>query len=150
MDKLHLPTCSPSVFSIVVSPSQETISSSASSEKFWSLDQQARLFPAQISDDSPWKQTAANSRLDQDTENKTQEALDLYFSQHHHVTSPEDVPLITVSSLQNRSMGNSPELTSGRERVKKSGDNYSPSAVFFANGSHIIAGLSPVGLNFDR
>ena len=87
---------------ISISPSQETVSS-ASSGKFWSLDQQARLFPAQISDDSPWKQEAASSRLDKDTENRTQEALDLYFSRHHNVTSPDDVPLITVSSLQNRS-----------------------------------------------
>ena len=77
--------------------------STASSGKFWSLDQQARLFPAQISDDSPWKQEAATSRLDKDTENRTQEALDLYFSRHHNVTTPEDVPLITASSLQNRS-----------------------------------------------
>ena len=44
VDRLHLPTCSPSVFSIVVSPSQENVST-ASSEKFWSLDQRARLFP---------------------------------------------------------------------------------------------------------
>ena len=87
---------------ISISPSQETVSS-ASSGKFWSLDQQARLFPAQISDDSPWKQEAASSRLDKDTENRTQEALDLYFSRHHNVTTPDDVPLITVSSLQNRS-----------------------------------------------
>ena len=84
------------------SPSQEMVST-ASSGKFWSLDQQARLFPAQISDDSPWKQEAATSRLDKDTENRTQEALDLYFSRHHNVTTPEDVPLITASSLQNRS-----------------------------------------------
>ena len=111
LDRLHLPTCSPSVFSIVVSPSQEAVSSS-SSGKFWSLDQQARLFPAHIADDSPWKQEAASSRLDKDTENRTQEALNLYFSRHHNVTTPEDVPLITVSSLQNRSdIGNSPDFT---------------------------------------
>ena len=47
VDRLHLPTCSPSVFSIVVSPSQENVSS-ASSEKFWSLDQRARLFPVRF------------------------------------------------------------------------------------------------------
>ena len=134
VDRLHLPTCSPSVFSTVVSPSQEIMGSSASgSEKsIWTLDQQARLFPAQISDDSPWKQEAASSRLDQDTENRTQEALDLYFSQHHHVTTPEDVPLISVSSLQNRSsMGNSPNLTSAgletaaSQGADKSDTNYS-------------------------
>ena len=50
---------------------------------FWTLDQQAHLFPAQISDDSPWKQEAV-SRLDPDMENRTQEAIDLYFSRHSH------------------------------------------------------------------
>ena len=114
MDRLHLPTCSPSVFSIVVSPSHE--STSSSSGQFWSLDQQARLFPAQISDDSPWKQDAAVSKMDPDEEDKTQEAIDLYFSRHHKITSPEDSVPISVSSLHQRSIlmesvGNSPNLT---------------------------------------
>ena len=114
VDKLHLPTCSPSVFSIVVSPSQDQAgTSSGSGGKFWSLDQQARLFPAQISDDSPWKQESAVSRL---IDQATEEAIDLYFSQNHQVTTPEDVPLITANSLQQRSIlmdcvGNSPNLT---------------------------------------
>jgi hypothetical protein len=60
-----------------------------SSGRFWSVDQQAHLFPAEISDDSPWKQETANSVLDVDTENRTQEAIDLYFSQHHKISSPE-------------------------------------------------------------
>jgi hypothetical protein len=51
--------------------------------RFWSVDQQAHLFPAQISDDSPWKQEAI-SRLDPEAENQTQEAIDLYFSRHSH------------------------------------------------------------------
>ena len=34
------------------------------------------------------------------------------------------------------------------ERVKKSGDNYSLSADFLANSSHIMAGVSTVWLEF--
>ena len=80
------------------------------------------LFPAKISEESPWKQETAISRLDADTENSTQEAIDLYFSQHHKITSPEDVPKTNVQndrgsiSLQNASqmtvedLGGSPEL----------------------------------------
>jgi len=120
VDKLHLPTCSPSVFSIVVSPSQEN--SSNSGGKFWSLDQQARLFPAHISDDSPWKQEAAVSRIDQ--EDKTQEAIDLYFKSHHNITTPEDVPLMTAKSFQERSrlmesMGTSPNLTASEPQQQQ-------------------------------
>ena len=92
------------------------------SGRFWSIDQQAMLFPAKISEDSPWKQETAISRLDADTENSTQEAIDLYFSQHHKITSPEDIPKANVQndrgslSLQNASqmtiedLGGSPEL----------------------------------------
>ncbi len=111
IDRLHLPSFSPSVFSVVVSPSQEELSNTG---KFWSLDQQARLFPTQISDDSPFKQEAATSKLDQEAEQKTQEAIDVYFSQHHLITTPEDVPLITASlhrSVMMDSVGNSPSLT---------------------------------------
>jgi len=118
MDTIHLPTFSPSVFSTVLSPSQE----SSNCGRFWSIDQQAMLFPAKISEESPWKQETAISRLDADTENSTQEAIDLYFSQHHKITSPEDVPKTNVQndrgsiSLQNASqmtvedLGGSPEL----------------------------------------
>ena len=35
-----------------------------------------------------------------------------------------------------------------RERVKKSGDNYSLSADFLPNSSHITAGVSAVWLEF--
>lgn len=138
VDRLHLPTCSPSVFSIVVSPSQEETSSK--SGKFWSLDQQARLFPAQISDDSPWKQEAAVSRLtDQATEDKTQEAIDLYFSQNHQVTTPEDVPLMTVSSLQQRSVlmdsvGTSPPLMNSQHNDSKGEDVSGCSSIAYDQG----------------
>ena len=57
------------------------------------------LFPAQISEDSPWKQETATSRLDPETENKTQEAIDLYFSQHHKVTSPENDTTAGISQI---------------------------------------------------
>ena len=70
-----------------------------SSGRFWSVDQQAMLFPAQISEDSPWKQETATSRLDPETENKTQEAIDLYFSQHHKVTSPENDTTAGISQI---------------------------------------------------
>ncbi len=49
------------------------------------MEQQASLFPAAISDDSPWKQANATSVLDPETENKTQEAINMYFSQNHQV-----------------------------------------------------------------
>ena len=87
------------------------------------------LFPAKISDDSPWKQETANSILDPDTENRTQEAIDLYFSRHHKITSPEDSALPLrgdamvpndrggSTSIQSRSvttedLGGSPDLSS--------------------------------------
>ena len=81
------------------------------------------LFPAKISEDSPWKQETATSRLDADTENSTQEAIDLYFSHHHKITSPEDLPRTNVQndrgslSIQTNAshmtiedLGGSPEL----------------------------------------
>ena len=46
---------------------------------------------------------------------------------------------------------NHPFVTSGLiyvERVEKSGDNYSLSAIFLANSSHIMAGVSTVWLEF--
>ena len=76
---------SPSVFSVVESPSNQS-----ESGQFWSLDQQAHLFPAEISDDSPWKQANATSILDQESENRTQEQIDLYFSQNHDIKTPEE------------------------------------------------------------
>ena len=54
------------------------------------MDQQARLFPAQISDDSPYKQETI-SRLDPEAENRTQEAIDMYFSRHSHQVSVNQV-----------------------------------------------------------
>ena len=36
------------------------------------------------------------------------------------------------------------EAASGLERVKKIGDNYSLSADFLVDSSHIMAGISPV------
>ena len=151
MDRLHLPTCSPSVFSIVVSPSHE--STSSGSGQFWSLDQQARLFPAQISDDSPWKQEAAVSKMDPDEEDKTQEAIDLYFSRHHKVTSPEDSVPISVSSLHQRSIlmesvGNSPNLTAPDKQANMHGnveqekaDSSPNSSDMECNAGHCNAGI---------
>ena len=54
--------------------------------------------------------------MDPEQEDKTQEAIDLYFSRHHKVTSPEDSVPISVSSLHQRSIlmesvGNSPNLS---------------------------------------
>ena len=68
---------------------QET---SGSSGPFWTLEQQASLFPAEISEDSPFKQETATSVLDPETENRTQEAIDLYFSVHHRISSPHVPP----------------------------------------------------------
>ena len=81
------------------------------------------LFPAQISDDSPWKQENATSRLDPETENKTQEAIDLYFSQHgHKVTSPENGETAvlgvndrsaSIVAMDESVLGGSPDLSRG-------------------------------------
>ena len=81
------------------------------------------LFPAKISDESPWKQETANSRLDADTENSTHEAIDIYFSHHHKITSPEELPKANVqndrgslsiqknaSQMTMEDLGGSPEL----------------------------------------
>jgi hypothetical protein len=82
------------------------------------------LFPAKISDDSPWKQETAISIVDADTENSTQEAIDIYFSHHHKITSPEDLPRTNivqndrgslsmqtnVSHMTTDDLGGSPEL----------------------------------------
>ncbi len=75
---------------------------------FWSLEQQAELFPAEISEDSPWKQETATSVLDPDTENRTQEAINLYFSRHHRISSPPDAALQTPPILR---MMSAPTLT---------------------------------------
>ena len=86
------------------------------------------LFPAKISEDSPWKQETATSRLDPDTENRTQEAIDNYFSFHHKVTSPEDLPRTntvhcdrgsvqsSVSHITTEDLGGSPELRGKNEQ----------------------------------
>ncbi|QQP56015.1 Protein aurora borealis [Caligus rogercresseyi] len=72
---------SPSLFATVQSPSQEN-----NEEHFWSLEDRAALFPAIISEDSPWKQE--ERKLDPEAEIKTQEALNHYFNHHHQITSP--------------------------------------------------------------
>ena len=100
------------------------------SGRFWSVDQQAMLFPAKISEDSPWKQETATSRLDPDTENRTQEAIDIYFTHHHKITSPEDVPRTnavycdrgspsiqtSVSHITTEDLGGSPDLRGRNEQ----------------------------------
>ena len=81
------------------------------------------LFPAKISEESPWKQETAISRLDADTENSTQEAIDIYFNQHHKITSPEELPRTNIqnergslsinknsSNVTMEDLGGSPEL----------------------------------------
>merc|ERR1719318_2130211 len=85
---LH-PTLSPNVFSTVISPSQETESSGG---RFWSIDQQAEMFPTTISDDSPLKQSIYVKNYSKDLESKTQEQIELYFAEHHVITSPPDLP----------------------------------------------------------
>ena len=83
------PTMSPNVFSIVISPSQEDESSSG---RFWSIDQQAEMFPAEISEESPLKQSIHIKNHNPDRENRTQEQIDLYFAERHDITSPPDLP----------------------------------------------------------
>jgi hypothetical protein len=93
------------------------------------------LFPAKISDESPWKQETAISRLDADTENSTQEAIDIYFNQHHKITSPEELPRTNVqnergslsvqtnlSHVTMEDLGGSPELR-GKSIIEEIGVN---------------------------
>jgi len=89
-DNILNPTMSPNVFSIVISPSQE--SESSCSGRFWSIDQQAEMFPAEISEESPFKQSIYIKNHCSEKENKTQEQIDLYFAEHHDITSPPDLP----------------------------------------------------------
>ena len=88
-DHMLNPTMSPNVFSIVISPSQEDESSSG---RFWSIDQQAGMFPAEISEESPLKQSILMKNHNPDSENRTQEQIDLYFAERHDITSPPDLP----------------------------------------------------------
>ena len=84
------PTMSPNVFSIVISPSQESETSCGG--RFWSIDQQAEMFPAEISDESPYKQSIYIRSHNKEKENRTQEQIDLYFAERHDITSPPDLP----------------------------------------------------------
>ena len=91
------------------------------SGQFWTLEQQASLFPAEISDDSPFKQETATSVLDPDTENRTQEAIDLYFSEHHRISSPDVPPpppiirlLSTASAPGGLDLNSSSSVSGGR------------------------------------
>merc|ERR1719186_1203442 len=86
VDMMLHPTLSPNVFSTVISPSQDTESSTG---RFWSIDQQAEMFPTTISDDSPLKQSIYVKNYSKDLENKTQEQIELYFAEHHAITSPQ-------------------------------------------------------------
>lgn len=87
-DVLHLPTLSPSIFHTVQSPSQEE----SVNGRFWSIEQQWELYPATIPEDSPFKQSVHPRNYKQDTDSKTQEQIDLYFTSYHDVTSPPDLP----------------------------------------------------------
>ena len=89
-DNILNPTMSPNVFSIVISPSQE--SESSCSGRFWSIDQQAEMFPAEISEESPFKQSIYIKNHSRERENKTQEQIELYFAERHDITSPPDLP----------------------------------------------------------
>jgi len=89
VDMILQPTLSPNVFSTVISPSQET---EASTGRFWSIDQQAEMFPTNISEDSPLKQSIYVKNYSKDLESKTQEQIELYFAEHHVITSPPDLP----------------------------------------------------------
>jgi len=88
-DHMLNPTMSPNVFSIVISPSQEDESNSG---RFWSIDQQAEMFPAEISEESPLKQSIHIKNHNSECENRTQEQIELYFAERHDITSPPDLP----------------------------------------------------------
>ncbi|XP_033102632.1 protein aurora borealis-like [Anneissia japonica] len=79
-DSLHLSKFSPSIFKIKNTPSSLTKKPS----KFrWSIDQMAILHPADI-DETPQQDT----QVDQDAEQRIQEAIDKFFSQNKVVPSP--------------------------------------------------------------
>ena len=88
-EQLHQQTMSPGVFATVVSPSQDCEETSG---RFWSIEQQADMFPTAISEDSPLKQSLYMRHHSREMENKTQEQIELYFASHHTVTSPPDLP----------------------------------------------------------
>jgi len=50
------------------------------------------MFPTTISDDSPLKQSIYVKNYSKDLESKTQEQIELYFAEHHVITSPPDLP----------------------------------------------------------
>jgi len=89
-DNMLNPTMSPNVFSIVMSPSQESETSNGG--RFWSIDQQAEMFPAEISDESLSRQSVHIRSHNKETENRTQEQINLYFAERHDITSPPDLP----------------------------------------------------------
>ena len=110
-DRLHQPTLSPGVFATVLSPSQDHQEQSGRSfirissilllyflfsrlyfRRFWSIEQQADMFPTDISDESPLKQSLYQRHHSRDLEERTQEQLELYFKETHAVTSPPDLP----------------------------------------------------------
>lgn len=102
-DRLHQPTLSPGVFATVLSPSQDQQEQSGRSSgrislfsclyfrRFWSIEQQADMFPTDISDESPLKQSLYQRHHSRDLEERTQEQLELYFKETHAVTSPPDL-----------------------------------------------------------
>ncbi|XP_072014545.1 uncharacterized protein [Amphiura filiformis] len=88
LDSLHLPQCSPSVFAI--KQKSTPASSVKKTPKFrWSIDQMAILHPVEI-EELPYQQE--DSKLDADTEEKIQAAIDKFFSQQQIIPSPWSEP----------------------------------------------------------
>jgi hypothetical protein len=87
-DSLQLPTLSPSVFNVVSSPSTEDTVNG----RFWSIEQQAELYPTVISEDSPHKQSILHRNYREEQGSKAQEQIEIYFQNYHDITSPPELP----------------------------------------------------------
>ena len=76
-----------------------TLSLQNNSGRFWNIDQKSNLFPADIAEDSPYKQETATSVLCPEDESRTQDAISAYFSQSQKdLTSPADPSLSSNTS----------------------------------------------------
>ena len=93
------PTMSPNVFSVVMSPSQESGSGSGG---FWNLIDEIEMYPVEISEESPYKQSIYNKSHNKDKENRTQEQIDQYWAERHDVTSPPDLPATKAMMIEGR------------------------------------------------
>ena len=102
------------MFNVVLSPSSEDTVNG----RFWSIEQQADLYPTSISDDSPLKQSIRHKNYREELGSKAQEQIEIYFQNYHDITSPPELaptgPLLIESpdaSYTHPESGNSSKWT---------------------------------------